>query len=288
MVEIYRSNGAKMGAQISLCAGNRLNIKLIGFGPNRKHWILRSTDPALKVVPLRVDERCAEQRLRLDVAADGIVSRRVAYVEVYVGDERGRPLRREANGSRLAVEIVPALALPDAESEAGLLARMLIVESAGPEHVSYRGEVEALLAMQWMRHVLVNRFRLGTKYFGAAGRASVQALITADGQVEGFERYPLMEAKQKRLLEAVVTIANDGADVRYPRYRAYLENALKVALGKAPGTDPSSTGLYAWRTEGARGPGRNFVMYGSKGGQDFYGLTESFLEQVRNDRSTAR
>ena len=61
------------------------------------------------------------------------------------------------------MEVLPRLELPDAGTEAGILARMLVVENANPDSDKFSSLDEALKCMQWMVHVLRNRLKLGAQ-----------------------------------------------------------------------------------------------------------------------------
>jgi hypothetical protein len=131
------------------------------------------------------------------------------------------------------------------------------------------------------REVFINRMQLGSEYFGA-GKHTVKLieLISAPGQVEGFEGYPNIAQDQGDLLREIVRIANSATDRRCESFRDYVKKAIQVAQTdlKSLDADPCSTGLYGWRTAGASGPGSNYVKYKTQGGQDFYTLTDEFRQ----------
>lgn len=282
MAKLLRNDGSVLEAQITLVAGDKLPLKVSGLGPNRRHLILMSNHRSLRIASVSVDHRNVEQRLSLEVGECGVSCHQIAHVEAYVSDERGRPLRRDLDTPRLAVQILPKLALPPAVTETGMLARMLISENAGPEHRRFVNLNEAREAMQWMVVVLRNRLKLGARHFAADQHAStLGALIKAPNQVEGFEKYPGITPPQQYLIDEVVKNANDGTHRLNQQYRDYLETALAVARGELRGTDPCPTGLYAWRTTGEKSPGNNFVKFTEKGGQDFYTLTDDFISKVQ-------
>lgn len=281
MAKLLRSNGAPLGAQITLFPGNRLQFKVSGLGPNKKHLVLRSTDSILTVVPLKVDDRRIEQVLRLEVQAHSIVSRHIVHVDACATDAQGRPQLRDTNTGRVTVEIHPKLVLPEPNTEQGVLARMLIVENASPDHEKCVNQGDARESMQWMVHVLRNRLKLGAQHFAARGATDLTTLIKAKNQVRGFENYPAIAPDQHQMLNRTLDIAHDGTHLRQKEYMAYVASALTVAKGENFGPDPSRTGLYAWRTLDSSHPGRNFQKFQSKGGQDFYTLTEGFLASLQ-------
>lgn len=276
MAKLLRRNGSPIGAQITLIAGNQLPFRVSGLGPNKRHLAFRSGDSALRILPLKVNDRDIEQQLKIEVSETGIVSRRVVHVDAYIYGTT----QRDPNTARLTVEVLPRLELPDAGTEAGILARMLVVENRPPSHEEFMGQGDALEAMQWMVHVLRNRLSLGASHFSAKRATSLTDLIRAHNQVEGFEAYPVIAKKQNALLVDALKIANDGTDDRSGPHRQFLKNAVAVAAGEKPGVDPCPSRLYAWRTAGSKSPGENFLRYQIKGGQTFYTLSKPFLDGV--------
>ncbi|QCP51455.1 hypothetical protein FAZ95_21215 [Trinickia violacea] len=282
MAKLLRNDGAVIGAQITLVAGNGLPFKVSGLGPNRRHLVLMSTHPSVRIVPVSVNHGNTEQRLRLEVGECGVSCNQIAHVEACVSDERGHPLRRDLDTPPLAVQILPKLELPPAMTETGVLARMLISENAGPESPRFVSLNEAREAMQWMVVVLRNRLKLGARHFAAGQQTTtLEALIKAPNQIDGFEKYPDIALKQKNLIDKVITNANDGTHRLNKQYRDYLQTTLAVARGELTSAAPCPTGLYAWRREDSKTPGDNFVKFATKGGQDFYTLKDAFLSKAQ-------
>lgn len=186
---------------------------------------------------------------------------------------------------RVDVSVAAVLDLPAVTIQAGLLARMLVVEGITPGLPQFVSQAEARQAMQWMRFVFANRLAFGVQHFGVSKPgATLTDLITAPDQVHGFQSYPTIAAGQQTLIDRVVKYANDGTHQKFSAYREYLQSALDVAGGTDLGTDPCPTGLYAWRTQGASSPGSNFVKYQTRGGQDFYTLTQEFKDDPSGTR----
>jgi hypothetical protein len=276
MAKLLRRNGSPIGAQITLIAGNHLPFRVSGLGPNKRHLAFRSSDAALRILPLKVNDRDIEQQLKIEVTETGIVSRRVVHVDAYIYGTT----QRDANTPRLTVEVLPRLELADAGTEAGILTRMLVVENANPDSDKFSSLDEALKCMQWMVHVMRNRLRLGATHFAARGATSLTDLIKAPNQVEGFESYPIIADRPALLLNKTMNIANDGTHAKNAAFRTYVENAIAVASGKHFGNDPSAGEMYAWRTLPSKPPGPNFEPFQQLGGQQFYTLTKSFLAQL--------
>jgi hypothetical protein len=270
MARYLRMNGEPISTDLTLISGNILPFKIHGHGPDRKHLTIKSSSTYLKVVPLAVNHQNIEQRLKFEVQK--VVARTPVTIRAYTQNGEA-----DLRTMVLNVVLLPLLELPPVNSEQGILARVLLVENIPPSDTRFQSMPQSIISMQWMRHVLINRFKFGSRYFGADNVSSLTALIKAHNQVRGFENYPTLAAIQNFNLANIVNIANDASDKRHSACREYVQNAVNVANGLNPGTDPCPTGLYAWRTAGEAGPGANFVKFETLGGQDFYTLTREFI-----------
>jgi hypothetical protein len=61
MAQILRMNGSAVPNHLSLIAGNTLPFIVSGFGADKKHVLIQSSSPAVKVVSLRADAHSLEQ-----------------------------------------------------------------------------------------------------------------------------------------------------------------------------------------------------------------------------------
>lgn len=257
----------------------------MGLGPNRKHLLLKSNAPGLLSIHENTpDDRNLEQSVKLAVVAKDVRQERVAEVTAYVNDGRANVV--DAHTPRIRVKILPYLHLPAQDSELGMLSRMLILESIGPEHKKFAGNAEARQSMQWIMRVLRNRLEAGAHHFSNSPRtaanqtlATMTQVVMIPGQVEGFPDYPNLPERKMALIKRVVDSANDGTHGRFAAYRELLADAIAVA-GSPPIADPCPTKLYGWRTQGATSPGPNFQHFRSLGGQDFYTLTPEYRAKV--------
>lgn len=93
--------------------------------------------------------------------------------------------------------------------------------------------------------------------------------MRAPNQFAGFSNYPDLTDDIETKIADVVSIANDAGDTRFARMRAHLESAIAVAGGPRP-VDPTRTGLFWWKTDGARSPGTGVVVFRSLRGNTFY------------------
>jgi len=266
-------NQTPLSRNLTLVAGNTFPFKVSGLGSDKKHVVVKASPSSVKVVVVSANPHNREQTLRLDTHPIVRATERGA-LSIYLASQ---PDQKVAPDIVLTIE--PALELAPMGSEEHIVASMLIVENITPGQHSFASIDEALASMQWMRWVLLNRLRFGSTHFGSDKSATTLTdLIKAPKQIKGFGHYPSIETGQKMVLDDVLKIANDSTNIKFAIYRQYVRNAIDVARGTNSGTDPCPTGLYAWRTSGRGSPGRNFVLYESRGGQDFYTLSDAFIK----------
>lgn len=222
MATLIRNDRSTLPPEIALVQGNALLLKVIGLGPNKKHLVFTGSQSSLlRVEAINPDDRNRVQSIRLVSLATHSQWESVVEVVAYVNEQ---PLSRvDAGTRRLRVRIVPELRLPNEGTEAGLLARLLIAEAAGPEDEYYAGEAEALESMRWIKRVLQNRLRAGAQHFSLKPASldpkAIQNLadvVRIPGQVADFDTYPLLPSTLKRRIDKAVSVANDATDSRTP------------------------------------------------------------------------
>ncbi len=266
-------NRAPLPRNLTLVAGNAFPFKVSGLGSDHRHVVVKSSSSSVKVVVVSANPHNREQTLRLDIQSVVRSSER-STLSTHLASQSAQKVAPD-----IVVTVEPRLALPPVGTEDHILASMLIVENISPGQRSFVSADQTLISMQWMRWVLVNRLRFGSAHFGAGKVATTLTnSIKAPNQVKGFERYPSIETGQKMVIDDVLKMANDSTNANFQTYRQYVQNAIDVARGVKSGSDPCSTGLYAWRTSGRGSPGPNFIFYESRGGQDFYTLSEAFIK----------
>ena len=174
----------------------------------------------------------------------------------------------------ITVNVEPALALPDAGTETGMLVRLLLAESRSPARWGTSTIDEVKKGMQWMRRVIVNRLNSDKpEEFMAKGAKTIGDIITADDrgsvQFHGFNRYPALEGGITANINDALSVANNGTHPKRALYAQFIQAAIDVATQALP-ADPSPTGLFGWRTENAGSPGADFKQFGVAGGNTFY------------------
>jgi len=175
---------------------------------------------------------------------------------------------RDADGgATLSLSVEKVLSLPDKNTEAGMLARLLLAESGQPGAYD---RAETKRGMQWMKLVLQNRLKEPRRY-SAPGAGSLIDIVKAEGQFAGFESYPTLKIAT---IDDVLGAANDDNSALQEQFITFTLDAVEVA--NAPTIDdPTGTrsGLIGWRTRGSGSPGPNFVAYGKPlAGNQFYTL----------------
>lgn len=158
--------------------------------------------------------------------------------------------------------------LPDVNSDEGLIARLLIVESLHPNRTGYEA-AEVKKGMQAMKAVVDNRLKNHPGQFGAPNAKSYVDIVGAPNQFQGFSKDAhgkiVLSAPIQANLNEVVKTANMG---KPGKYTAFVQNAIDVA--RAPVSDPfkdvkkvgnqeTRGGTYAWKQAGSPDPGGNFV-----------------------------
>jgi hypothetical protein len=167
------------------------------------------------------------------------------------------------------ITVEDAVVLPSYKTNEGLLTRLFIAEVPSPEEKGYNLE-DAKTSMIWMRVVVENQLKHPNSKWASAGAKSLQDIVRAPHQFEGFSHYPTLIKRIHDLLIDTVKVANDGNDPRRTEYKAFVDAALEVASMKSV-TDPSPKGLYWWMTSGmGRNPGDDAEVFMTKLGNTFF------------------
>ncbi|WP_313624255.1 hypothetical protein [Achromobacter sp.] len=286
MATLFRNDRSTVPPEITMVQGNALLLKVLGLGPNKKHLVFKGNQPSLlRVEAINPNHRNKEQSIRLVSIATNSQLENVVEVAAYVDED---PLMRiDGNTRRLRIKILPGLQLPHENTEAGLLARVFLAETVGPDDSRYGGRAESVESMRWIKRVLQNRLDAGAHHFslnpGSVDARSIRTLqdvVKARGQVESFEMYPVLRSRLKDRIDSTTAIANDASDKRHRFFRQYVNDVISVAQSVDVIADPCPTGLYAWRTHEADSPGPNFAFFRTMGGQDFYTLTPAYRANV--------
>jgi len=192
-------------------------------------------------------------------------------VDLYAKQKGEAEIQAKVKGAivaRVAVTVLAKLQLPPPNTDAGLLVRLFLAETASPETretVTWTEE-DAKKSMQWMRLVLKNRLENNPQQFMAKGARTLKDIVTAkDGgkvQFEGFSNYPTINAKIAARLADAFKIANDDSDKRQEDYARFVQAALDAANSKTEIQDPCGADnfLSGWMTVGSS-PGDDSVAF---------------------------
>ena len=164
--------------------------------------------------------------------------------------------------------------LPARATAEGAMARLFIAE-ASATHPSIS---DTVTAMGWMRRVLANRL-VRPVPFGSRASEGMLGVIRAKRvglQFAGFDDYPTMSAGVVQNIAEKLAYADNRKHPQQAHYLAFVRAAI-AAAASAPPPDPSSTGLYFWRTAGKKGPGGKARLFQSLAGNSFYTLPADFF-----------
>lgn len=281
-----RKNRSTISGPITLVVGNRLTLKLEGLGPDKRHIVVKSSITAPLDIEQKGNDSQREQAITLTAKQAWPLLSLEAYEKTSGAriDQCKRPETLRCVTS-VQITIVEPLQLPAENTDAGALARLLLAESISPG-ADYPGSADSLRAMQWMRIVIENRMRFkDAQYLGDPTPRTITGVIKSHKggeQFKNFSGYPVIGNVQNKTINDNLKFANDGTHGGFSAYRLHVQNVIAVATGVSISADPSSSGLYAWRTAESGSPGNNFVFYKNFGGQSFYMLTEAFMANPRD------
>ncbi|MEY4581905.1 MAG: hypothetical protein RL701_6608, partial [Pseudomonadota bacterium] len=265
MPQLQRMDGSALPGSFTLVAGNVLLFKVSGFGRDKKHLVLSSSNANVFTVQvLKADRKNTEQQLRLVVGK--VTKSTTARLKVATAGNEDQP------GLAVEVTVEPLLTLPAKGTESGAVCRVLLAENITPDGNKFQSIAEAKSSMQWMRSVLENRRDSDkpSRFKIKATRPTLLDVIKAPLTIEGFEDYPEVADEQHKLLVQIMESANDGTGGKFELYRQFVRAAIAVADESDVGNPP--TGLLGWRTTGRGSPGDGFERYGDKVGNTFFVL----------------
>lgn len=276
MARLLKMTNTPLPSELLLIGGSGYPFKISGFGSDKKHVIIKCNSPLVTVTVLNARPNNSEQKLKLEVAGI-VVAKSTAQLTIWLGSD---PSKRETS-SAVFITIEPSIKLPAEGTEEGVVSRMLLVENITPGQPTFISPQQTRASMQSMVWVLKNRMKLGSHNFGTQQDvSSLMGLIKAKNQIAGFESYPTIATSQNSLINDILKFANDASHPKCAAYRQYVQDAIDIANGRNPGTDPCPLKLYGWRTAGTSSPGSNFVKFNTLGGQDFYTLAGNYVKSV--------
>jgi hypothetical protein len=270
MSAFQRPRGADI-RRLTLHVNNTVPVWLSGFKPSKDPllnppFLLPYAPPTVIEVSVPVFE--AGDLYKFTVTAKKVGSAQIDVSGTGRADIRGQLLM-----VGLPVTVLPRLELPNANTDAGALARLFLAEVPNPWDRIYQA-ADARRAMQWMHRVLVNRLNNHPEQFMARGAQNLRDVIRGPNQIAGFAAYPVLAADVDRRIQQVVDAGNNDTLGRQGQFIDFVQAALDVANELIAIPDPCPTGLYGWRTAGRPYPERKtrYKFYQTLAGNDFYTL----------------
>jgi len=253
-------------SMLTLVEGNTLKLKLEGI---HKSNALQARVDQLNI--LAAGE--VKHNSRADSWHFEFMAKQAGLAHISIVSTQGQSL--SVSPSAITVKVESAMTLPPIDTEVGMLVRLLLAENPSPEFMDSSGTAaDVKKSMRWMRRVIVNRLRSDKPAeFMAKGAKTVGDIVMADDggsvQFHGFNKYPYLGSDIVKNLNASLAIANNGTHPKQAAYVEFLQSAIDVASEPLP-ADPSPNGLFAWRTEDAASPGRDFTLFAVLAGNQFY------------------
>lgn len=259
-------NNAPVPAAITLVQGNRLRLKLEAIP--KAYLLSTRTDVPSVLSPLEINHNARADSWQFNYAA-----MQPGLAKLFVFASQGTNLN--VSPGVIAVTVVSPLVLPADNTSEGMLARLFLAENPSPASTGASWKIEEIkTAMQWMRRVVENRLKGGQpEEFMARGATTVLDIVKADDkgsvQFHGFNLYPVLEPGVARNINQYLEIANNGLHPLRKSYADFVQAAIDIAQAPVP-ADPTTTGLFGWRTNGATSPGAEFKVHAALAGNTFY------------------
>ena len=165
----------------------------------------------------------------------------------------------------------PLMALPGEDTNAGAMARMMIIETLAPFDPGYDPD-ESLVAMRLMRQTIENRLASPAEYL-ARGAANEEDIIRLGNQFEGFRDYPTLPSRLATKLNSIVLGAIKGNVKHRAAYIEFINNAVTAASEAISPAVARYPGVTAWRTSGHGAPKGRFRLLAIVQGNSFYATT---------------
>jgi hypothetical protein len=289
------NNGSSVPNQITLVEGDTLTLKLDGqpHQGRARHFIIKSsTSATVEVVRQNADPKIREQSIVIAARSTGPTAILRAYGPVDNAEAVCKGVPDLACVPTVSVTVVPKITLPPENTDAGILARVLLAESLSPERDAYGDGEDVLKAMRKMRIVLENRLKAAQastalKSYVACTPATMdfRGIIFANQcgkkqeiQINGFVGNRI-HAEVLKTINGMVSNANNGIYQKFKLFRRHVEEAIDVATGLNLDNKPlSSASLLYWRTKDASTPSNWAILREAIAEQQFYSLTEGYLK----------
>ena len=256
MATVQTRSGKPIGLLVTAVTGNVLPLKLIPApGETLPEAFTITPSMIARVTDVENHARANFTTFAIEALAPGRATLTVTA-------------RGKAATGPITIAVSRAIALPGANTDAGLLTRLILAETMTPMLAgSSGGDIPE--CMRLMRVVLENRLARPSARWSSAGARSLGDVVRARNQFEGFQAYPALSVGVAGSIDQLVALANNAADPRQQRMLEHIQLAISIATGPSP-RDPTGGKLYWWRTQGAGAPGTEVSIYKSLVGNTFY------------------
>lgn len=277
----YKGPGSKNPMptnRLTMVKDETRKIVINGLAQSKQHYKLVASIPDAIDIIAKPDNNKIEQSINL-------IAKQAHTIVILTPEDPKHPNVAAPDLPKLTINILNKLELPTEISyEQLLLFKVLISEVLSVENANY-DEKLALQSMQWMRYALLNRIELSNKFdlptitLGVPQKnRTLTATIFNGNVIGGFNKSRIAPAIEEKIHQ-IFSKANTGSYPYFKSNRNLINNAKNVATGILTGTDPKK--VYGWRTVGATRPSKNFVSIGPLQGQEFYTLSDDFLNSLK-------
>jgi hypothetical protein len=246
MPQLQTMTGRAVATPVTVVAGSRVSLKLTPLRGEHLPFSVKIDGPGVAAIE-RVNNRIGANFATFALAGVAEGDGRIAVQPASGGAPLSVPIHVEA-----------AIGLPAENSDEGTLVRLFLAEVRAPGQ-GYTID-DAAESMTLMRVVLENRLAKPSSRWSSAGAHSLGDVVRAPNQFAGFERYPHLSQAMSDHIQGIVDTANDASNPHQDAVRRHVQKAIDIATEARP-NDPTRTGLYWWRTEGASAPGTGVVQY---------------------------
>lgn len=267
-VQIKFPHNAPVPSTLTLVEGNRLRVKIEAVAKTYKLGTRIDAPSILAAQP-------PVHNARADSWQFDFVAQQPGLTKLSIVAMQGTGL--SVMPAAITVQVEKSISLPAEKTTEGMLVRLLLAENFSPDgaprNVAWKAS-DVLTSMRWMRRVIENRLKSGKpEEFMARGATTIADIIKANDrgmvQFHGFPTYPTLNQNMQENLTDYLQIANNGLHGKRTAYQQFVQAAITVA-SEPLAADPTSTGLYAWRSEGSGSPGPDFKVHATLMGNTFY------------------
>ncbi|EPD39684.1 MULTISPECIES: hypothetical protein [Delftia] len=265
-VQIKFPHNAPVPSTLTLVEGNRLRVKIEAVAKTYKLGARIDAPSILAAQPPVHNARADSWQFDFVAQQPGLTKLSIVAVQ-------GSGL--SVMPAAITVQVEKSISLPAESTTEGMLARLFLAENTSPALGGSSWRIEDIrISMQWMRRVIENRLKSPNPGdFMARGATSEKDIVMANDrgsvQFHGFNLYPTLPSEMAGNLQKYLQNANNGLHPQRKAYLDFVQAAIDIAQAPVP-PDPTSTGLFGWKTTEAPQPGPEFREHKTLSGNTFY------------------